>query len=302
MWIDGPTKSFTASGALAKYRRVRLNGGLLEYAGAANTDAIGVVVNDVFALGDVVSVWARTKQGTVPMVASGIIGAGVAVYAAADGKVSGAGNVLVGVALTGATADGDVIEVMCSTTAVLGTIARTALSQDDLQPYTIPASALRVWDAPSTVLPAAAANDDLGVYDNTFLTGAPTVETGDLKTAGATTLKARFQWAVPPEYVSGQTLTLRVSAGMKTTVADTTATLDAEVVRQAAPAVDICATNAQSINDLVAANKDFTITPTDVVPGDVLDVVLTVAVNDAATGTAVIGQIKSIAILADIKG
>jgi hypothetical protein len=152
------------------------------------------------------------------------------------------------------------------------------------------------------VLPAAAAGDDLGVYDNTFLTAAPTVETGDLKAAGAKTLKARFQWAVPPEYVSGQTLTLRVNAGMKTTVADTTATLDAEVARQAAPAVDLCATNAQSINDLVAANKDFVITPNNVVPGDVLDVVLTVAVNDAAGATAVIGRINNIAILADIKG
>jgi len=301
MWIDGPTKSFTASGALAKYRRVRLNGGLLEYAGAANTDAIGVVVNDVFALGDVASVWARTKQGTVPMVASGIIGAGVAVYAAANGKVSGAGNVLVGVALTGATADGDVIEVMCSTTAVLGPIARTALSQDDLEPYTIPASALRVWDAPSTALPAAAANDDLGVYDNTFLTAAPTVEAGDAK-AAKVTRKARFMFAVPPEYVAGQTITLRVNAGMKTTVSDKTATLDAEVVRQAAPAVDICATAAQSINNLVAANKDFVITPDNVVPGDVLDVVLTVEVDDGATGTAVIGKINNIAILADIKG
>ena len=37
---------------------------------------------------------------------------------------------------------------------------------------------------------------------------------------------------VPPEYVAGQTITLRANAGMKTTVADGSAAIDFEVVRQ----------------------------------------------------------------------
>ena len=78
--------------------------------------------------------------------------------------------------------------------------------------------------------------------------------------------------------------------------------MDAQVARQAAPTVDICATNATTINSLTAANVDFTLTPTSVVPGDVLDVVLTVAYHDAASGTAVVGKINSIELLLDIKG
>jgi hypothetical protein len=102
--------------------------------------------------------------------------------------------------------------------------------------------------------------------------------------------------------VDGETINLRVNAGAKTTVAGTSLLLDAVVARQADPTVDICATAAQSINNLVAANKDFVLTPTNVVRGDVLDVVLSIAYVDAATGTAVIGKINKITMLLDIKG
>lgn len=165
-----------------------------------------------------------------------------------------------------------------------------------VKPHAVPLTTLRVWDAPQTNLPGTSANDDLAIVYNTHLTGAPTIETSDLKAAGATTRYAWFEFAVPDNYVAGKAITLRVNAGMKTTVADTTATLDAEVVRQAAPSTDICATAAQSINSLTAADKDFTITATSVVPGELLMCRLAVAVNDAATGTAVIGQLNSISL------
>jgi len=179
---------------------------------------------------------------------------------------------------------------------------RAHMVQEDLRPYPIPLTDAKVWDAPSTPLGATPANDDLGVIDNTFLTGAPTIETGDLKNAGATTRKCRFRVPVPANYVAGETLTLRVNAGMKTTVASASATVDAQVAESGDPTTDICATNAQSINSLDAADKDFTLTPTNVAPGDVLDVVLSVAVNDSGTGTAVIGKINSVSLLADTKG
>lgn len=302
MWTDANSKTFVAGAPLAAYRRVRLNVlGQLAYAGAADTDAIGVTVSPAAAGGEV-AVWCRSKPGTVQLTAAGAFAAGAAVFAAADGTVDAAGPVLVGEALQGSTGAGDLVEVMLSTTAILGAVARAGLAQEDLRAYPIPVSALRVWDAPSTVLPAVAAADDLGVSAGVFGASNPVVSTGDQKAKNAVALKARFMFAVPPEYVAGQTITLRVNAGMKTTVSDKTATLDAEVVRQAAPALDICATAAKDINNLVAADCDFVITPDNVVPGDVLDVVLTVAVNDAATATDVIGVINDIRVLADIKG
>jgi len=61
----------------------------------------------------VVPVILRNAEGTVPMVASAAIAAGVAVYGAASGKiattVSGAA---IGVSCEAAAADGDIIEVM----------------------------------------------------------------------------------------------------------------------------------------------------------------------------------------------
>lgn len=178
--------------------------------------------------------------------------------------------------------------------------ARSSLVQDDAAPYPVPLTNLRVWNDPATLIDAAAA-DDLGLVYNTFGTALPSVETGDLKAAGATTMYAGFQFVVPVEYVAGQTITLRINAGMKTTVADTSATVDAVAHRNGAGA-DLVATAAQSCNSLTAANLDFTITPTNVVPGDILDVRIAIAVTDAATGTAVIGKINRIEALLDIKG
>ena len=100
----------------------------------------------------------------------------------------------------------------------------------------------------------------------------------------------------------GKTTTLRLIAGMKTTVASSSCTIDAEVYRSdetGGVGSDICATALQSINNLTAASKDFTITPTSLVAGDMLDVRIAIATNDSATGTAVIGRLIAIKLLSD---
>jgi hypothetical protein len=180
-------------------------------------------------------------------------------------------------------------------------IPRASLLQASLK-HVVPLTDGRVWDALATMVVGTPANDDLGLVTNTPLTSAPTIETGDLKAAGATTRRVAFQYPVPENYVAGQAITLVLNAGMKTTVADVTATIDAEVTRNAAPSVDICATAAQTINSLVAADKSFTVTPTNVVVGDLLYVRISIAVNDAATATAVIGQLNEWSLTLASKG
>ena len=184
-------------------------------------------------------------------------------------------------------------------------IARTQLAQEDLSIVPVPFSSLRVWDAFQTVIPGTAATDDLALIGGTFATASPKVSAGDLKAAGATTRYARFQVALPREYVSGETVTLRLYCGMGTTVADTSCTVDAQVYEcdgAAGISADLCATAAQSMNSLTFANKDFTITPTALVAGDVLDIRLAVACTDAATGTVVEPIIGIIEVLCDTKG
>lgn len=155
----------------------------------------------------------------------------------------------------------------------------------------------RIWDsATNTALGATPTSaDDFGLTAGTFLTSDPTLRSSDAK-ATTVTSKARFAYTVPSTYVAGQPITLRAVAGMVTTISDTTATIDAQVVRRSAPTVDVCATNATTINTIVGGNVDFTLTPTNIVVGDVLDIVMTSAVTDGATATAVIAELRRLTI------
>jgi hypothetical protein len=179
------------------------------------------------------------------------------------------------------------------------------LRQDANAIFPIDLTALRVWDAFATNLPGTAATDDLALVGGTFGTSPPVVSAGDLKAVGATTRYARFQVRLPECYDSGETITLSLSAGMATTVADTSCTLDVEcykIDKVGGIGSDLCSTAATSINSLVFAAIPFTITSSGLVAGDVFDVRVAIACNDAATGTAVTPTIAAIDLLADIKG
>src|SRR4051812_11426924 len=102
---------------------------------------------------------------------------------------------------------------------------RNSITQDTTL-HAIPWTAWRVWDAQQTNLPSSGAADDLGHIGGTFGTDVPSLQTGDVKALGAVTRYARCQAKIPPEYQPGQPLTIRVHAGMKTTVAGTSATVD----------------------------------------------------------------------------
>lgn len=171
--------------------------------------------------------------------------------------------------------------------------------------FAIPFESWRVHDAVATNLPGTSATDDLGFYGGTFGTSGPYIGTSDLKTAGATTRYARTQVRIPAEYEDGQTLTLRFAAGMITTVADGSATIDVEAYaldEDTTISADLCTTSATSINSLTFANKDFVITPTSRTAGELLDVRVAITVTDTASGTAVIGAFAAAKLLADIRG
>jgi hypothetical protein len=183
--------------------------------------------------------------------------------------------------------------------------ARTELTQEDNARFKIQPTDWRVWDAMATNLPGTSATDDLALVGGTFATGSPSIQTSDLKAAGSTTRYARCTFQLPHNYVAGQTVTLRARAGMLTTVADVAATIDFQVYRsndEAGIGSDLCATSATTINSLTLANKDFTITPASLLPGDTLDIRMAVLVNDAATATAVIGIVGGVEVLLDVKG
>ena len=184
-------------------------------------------------------------------------------------------------------------------------IARSKLAEDSDSVYGVPFTSMRIHDAFQTSLPGTSSGNDLALIGGTFGTNSPTLQTADLKTAGATTNYARFLFTLPPEYVSAGSVTVRVHGGMKTTIAGVSATVDVECYKSDQSegiGSDLCVTAAQSCNSLTLDDQDFVITSSGLVAGDTLDIRLALTVNDAATGTAVIGMIGAVSMLLDIKG
>ena len=190
-------------------------------------------------------------------------------------------------------------------TGVSAQTRASILKQDALAIFPVRLTGLRVWDAIHTNLPGTAATDDLALIGTTFGTTAPVVSAGDCKALGATSRYARFMTELPECYEAGETVTLSLSAGMVTTVASSSCTVDVEcykIDKITGISSDLCTTAATTINSLVFAAKSFTITSSALTAGDVLDIRITIACNDAATGTAVTPTIAGIDLLCDIKG
>lgn len=183
-------------------------------------------------------------------------------------------------------------------------VPRTKLQQDADTAFALDFRSWRVHDAITSFLPSAAAADDLALDGDTFGTGAFHITAGDVKTTSSTRY-ARFPLIVPAEYDEGETLTVRFSAGMLTTVADGSCTLDLSAYlldRSTGIGSDLVSTAAQSMNSVTFANLDFLITPTGIVAGDVFDCRVAIAYVDTATATVVEPAIAWAARLVDVKG
>lgn len=155
-----------------------------------------------------------------------------------------------------------------------------------LRDFQIPLTAWRQHDAIGVNI-ATAGNDDLGLVSGTYLTDAPTITSGTVSNTTATRY-ARAHVSVPPDYIAGQPINF-ICQFARTDAAEATATVDLEVVNHNASATtDICATAAQNVNTSASGTLTFTITPSSVAAGALLDVRITVAIDDTSGGGAVI--------------
>jgi hypothetical protein len=181
------------------------------------------------------------------------------------------------------------------------------LAITELAVFPIKLTDFRKFDDMAVVLPSAGLTDDLGLIEGSVTVGTTSLQTENLATLGATTHNARVIVHLPWCYVDGNTATLRFHAGMLTTAADNTATLDCIVYKNIADlnndaiGSDLVTIGAQTINSTTFANIDFPLTASGLVAGDVLDVVIQTAVNDAASGTTVIAAITSAHLLCDVR-
>jgi hypothetical protein len=158
---------------------------------------------------------------------------------------------------------------------------------------------MRVHDNPAALLPAAGANDDLGLVIGTQGTNAPSLQTADEGEAGAEQHHyATWNWVVPPSFQPGSTVTVKVRGGMLV-VADQTATtavdLQAWVTDYAngdlSVSTDLVATDPIiAINSTTFAEHSFVVdddlTGHALVPGSVVQFKLRCTVDDNSTATA----------------
>ncbi len=179
------------------------------------------------------------------------------------------------------------------------------LAQRVLAAYPQKLTDCRIHDAFQTLLPGTPSSNDLGLIGGTFGTNHPELKTGNMAAGGNVTWYARLQIPLPPNYEDGQTVNIVVKGGMEGSVADVVSLVDIEAYQQdgnGGISSDLCATSAQSINSTTAAEKSFTITPTNLVAGDVLDTRLSVIVNDAATAASVVAAVGSLTLKCDTRG
>ncbi len=140
----------------------------------------------------------------------------------------------------------------------------------------------------------------------TYGTNAPSLQTEDVGGNGAATAYyARAEIQLPAEYVAGQSIEIRVHAGMLTTVADQSCTVDVEAYKSDEDETstgDLCADAAvtDNMNSLVFADVDFTITPATLSPGDLLDVRITVTADDDSANI-VKACVGSVQLLCDVR-
>jgi hypothetical protein len=295
---------FTVDSACAEGLRLKLSAtaGVLTIAG--DEAFLGVADLVAFSSGDPMTIHQFGAPGTESYVSAAAIAIGDWVSTTTGGKVQTGtgGTVLLGKAKTATTGDGQMLEVI--PLSALFNVGRSQITQQDLVPYTIPLTSLRVHDAMQTNLPGTSSADDMGLITGTPGTDVPTLQGVDFG-GTSTDEKGAFEFVLPAEYVAAETITVRVRAAMLTSVSDGTALVDVECWKagdDGAAGSDICATAAQSINSLTPANKDFTITPTGLAAGDRLLIRVAFSGSDVGNLAVMIPEISKLQVLLDIKG
>jgi hypothetical protein len=199
---------------------------------------------------------------------------------------------------------GGTLDVQSGATLSAGTIDRTALAEDALQAYGITIEQI-LSDAGAALTAAETA----GTFDITVGTNT-VVANGEVTDNETETSVAYFQFVLPPEYVAGGDVTVRMPSALIKTGAPTNngSTLDIAVYEQSdagAVGADLSTTTAAATYAALDTwyNKDFVITAAGLVAGDVLNVKITATVIDSeAAGGTIILNLAPPKVLIDVKG
>lgn len=233
----------------------------------------------------------NAKTTTYVLVGNGTTITSVAL--SGDATMSGAGVVAIG---TGVIVDADV--------NASAAIARSKLAEDALSlAMALPIASLRSDAGASLTAAETAGTFNVSVAANVILAQ------GEITDNETEVSVCYGQVVLPPEYVAAGDVTVRVPCALIKTAAavNNGSTIDVAVFEQAAGAVgaDLSTTTAAATfaADDTWYNKDFVITATGLVAGDVLNLKFTSSVVDSEVGAGTLRlNMGAPIILLDIKG
>lgn len=187
--------------------------------------------------------------------------------------------------------------------AGLSTIARSKLIEDALQVYGIPIARLMAPDGSGLVAAESAGTFNVSVAANVISAQ------GEITDNETEVSVCEFQFVLPPEYVAAGDVKVRIPCALIKTGAAVNdgSTIDVSAFEQSdagAVGADLCETAAQTFAaDDTWYNKDFVITASGLVAGDVLNVVVTASVIDSEAGAGTLRlNMASPKMLIDVKG
>jgi len=181
-------------------------------------------------------------------------------------------------------------------------IARTKLATDLQKPFRIPLASVLGADGADLAVTETAGDFYRNIGTNQLLILGE-VSNG---TVGADTEVSvgLFEFQLPPEYKDGGDITIRAGVDVVGSGALGTCTIDFSAYLQnkvsGAIGSDLVSTAAAAIS-ATAANKDFVVTPTGLVAGDLLMIKMTTSV-DNTNSTAIQAQISGLEVLCDVQG
>ena len=215
-------------------------------------------------------------------------------YINADGFTLDDGNIVDGVVQAGGFA---ALSIDNDDIAAAAVIARTKLATDALSPFEIP---IRNWMAEDgAVLGIAAEAGTFYVQDGTnqmYLQGEEAVSETEVSV-----MKTSF--ALPYNYVASGLVRLRLAVDVTGSGTLGTCTIDASVREQdndGAVGSDLVTTSAIAVT-ATSGNKDFVITDSGFVAGDILSIVVTTSIQEQAA-SAIRAIVTKTQMLCDVRG
>lgn len=182
--------------------------------------------------------------------------------------------------------------------ATMDILNRASMIEDALAIYGMPITSIRAADGAGLGLSETAGDHFISLSSDVWLLQ------GEEAISETEASVSRFQFVLPPEYVSAGDVKLRLKHRCNGAGTKGTATVDVSAYEQTgngAKGSELVTTAPTATLKTTWTTTDFVLTAAGLVAGDILNFVVTSSIQESA-GNALAAQIDGIAVLLDVKG